>query len=780
MRPHPTSSVLLALALTALACSKESHTPTTPSASPNCSVSPASLSFGQVTVGASADRQFTLTNSGGGTLAGSVAAACSGFQVVGTGSYALAAGQSRAFTIRFSPPSVGAIACTLSTGHAGCQVVCSGEGVAAPIPCSLNPSALDFGSITVGQSADLTFTLTNQGSATLNGSVDESCSDFSVEGDVLYSLAPGQSATIKVRFLPSAGGARTCTIETGAPGCPTLSASGTGVAANPDCEVSVSELHFGDVGIGDRSDATFSVTNNGTGTLTGTVTEDCPDFSIAGQASYALPPGQSQTFVVRFEPTQVGPQTCTVNVGSGCSTVACEGTGVVGCQFQPAALDFGYVRQGEVRCGSTTLRNNSSTVQQGWLFAELVGGSGGSPGTISLDGVIVSGTTQLPYALNPGQSRTFTVCWDTQFASAPCDTILAVWRIGSTASSSAGCRPAELSTRGVVTRGCACSVIPTTLDFGSVVVGDVSPEQEFQITNESGIDGLRGQVRVLSGDFEVSRDDYACNYAQCISCGFIEPLVKIGVRFRPSALGPQVGKILVENLEGCLGPGSSAICDTVTVTGTGVTASPPSCAVSTTRIDMGTVYFGSSKDTTFTIRNTGGGVLADSIKFLDNSPPFSSITRYYTLGPGDSVNARIRFTSSGTPGHTYAYVGNLSTGAICMAQGLGVLVTAEAREAPQPPSCALSTTSLDFGSVPVGQSKTLTFDLENSGGGSLCGVITESCPEFSLESITSYCITPPGFVRVTVRFSPTSPGFQQCSISPGANCPPITVRGTGS
>ena len=152
----------------------------------------------------------------------------------------------------------------------------------------------------------------------------------------------------------------------------------------------------------------------------------------------------------------------------------------------------------------------------------------------------------------------------------------------------------------------------------------------------------------------------------------------------------------------------------------------------------------------------------------------------YSLGPGESVDARIRFTSSGTPGHVYTYVANVSTGALCMSQGLGVQITAEARDAPRPPSCALSRTSLDFGSVPVGQSKDLTFDLENSGDGTQCGSMTENCPDFAVIQNSSYCITPPVFVPVTVRFSPTSTGLKQCTISPGANCPPVTVTGSGS
>jgi hypothetical protein len=287
-------------------------------------------------------------------------------------------------------------------------------------------------------------------------------------------------------------------------------------------------------------------------------------------------------------------------------------------------------------------------------------------------------------------------------------------------------------------------------------------------------------VRVISGEFETSSSEYVCGSPLCVSCGFITPYVTVSIRFKPTTLGPQTGKIVVENLAGCLGPGASAICDTVTVTGTGVIASPPSCGVSTNTIDMGVVYFGTSKDTTLTIRNVGGGTLSGSVAFLDNSPPFSLIgNTNYILGPQASQDFTIRFTSSGTAGHTFSYVGNLSTGTQCSSQGLDVQVTATAMEAPPPPSCAVSPTLLDFGTVLVGQSKDLTFDVRNSGGETLCGTITESCADFDIFPSLTYCITPPGFIQRTVRFTPTTTGFQQCTISPGTGCAPITVRGTG-
>jgi hypothetical protein len=251
------------------------------------------------------------------------------------------------------------------------------------------------------------------------------------------------------------------------------------------------------------------------------------------------------------------------------------------------------------------------------------------------------------------------------------------------------------------------------------------------------------------------------------------------VVFRPQSLGVQPAYVAITQTL-CTRIGSP--CDTIRCTGTGITTPPPPlCGVSTNTIDMGTAFFGQAKDTTLRITSLGGGTLSGTVQFLDNSPPFSLVgPTTYSLGTGQSQDFTIRFTSSGTPGHVYSYVGNLSAGSQCTAQGLGIQVTAVAREAPRPPACAISPTTLDFGTVAVGQSKDLTFDLENSGGGTLCGSVIESCPDFAIVQNASYCFTPPGFVRVTVRFSPSSAGFKQCTVSAGAGCPAVTVRGTGS
>ena len=193
----------------------------------------------------------------------------------------------------------------------------------------------------------------------------------------------------------------------------------------------------------------------------------------------------------------------------------------------------------------------------------------------------------------------------------------------------------------------------------------------------------------------------------------------------------------------------------------------PTCSVSPSELDFGNVTVGSTKQLPVTVTNVGAGTLVGTL--AENCPVFAA-SGSYRLGPGGSETFMVSFTLPSTASFTCS---SIVPGANCPP------VTAHGAGA-RPPSCALSRTSLDFGSVAVGQSKDLTFDLENSGDGTLCGTVTENCPDFTIETNDSYCITRPAFVRVTVRFTPTSAGLKQCTIAPGANCPPVTVTGSGS
>jgi formylglycine-generating enzyme required for sulfatase activity len=305
---------------------------TIPEEPPACELTPLQLAFGSVQVGQTKDLTFTIKNTGGGTLTGDVTASCATYSVQsGGGSYSLAANQEKTVTVRFSPASVGSQSCTVSLGGTACgSMGCSGTGTEQPPACELTPLQLAFGSVQVGQTKDLTFTIKNTGGGTLTGDVTASCAAYSLQsGGGSYSLAANQEKTVTVRFAPTSLGSQTCTVSLGGTACGSMGCSGTGTEQPPACQLTPSQLAFGSVLVGQTKDLTFTIKNTGGGTLTGDVTVSCAAYSLpVGVGSYSLAANQEKTVTVRFAPTSLGSQTCTVSLGGTvCGSVGCTGTG---------------------------------------------------------------------------------------------------------------------------------------------------------------------------------------------------------------------------------------------------------------------------------------------------------------------------------------------------------------------------------------------------------------------------------------------------------------------
>jgi hypothetical protein len=303
---------------------------------PECNVNPTNLNFGQTCVGDYEDKDFTITNVGGGNLSGSVSESCNHYSIAsGEGSYNLGAGQSRTVTVRFQPTSTGSKNCTVQTGSDCTNVSCSGTGEDCDPECQVVPTSLSFGTVCIGDYVDRNFTITNIGGGNLIGSVSESCNHYSiVSGGDSYNLSAGQSRTVTVRFQPTSTGTKNCTVETGSD-CPNVSCSGTGQNCDPECQVDPTSLSFGTVVVGEYVDRSFTITNVGGGNLSGSVSESCNHYSIvSGGGTYNLSSGQSRTVTARFQPTSPGSWDCTVQTGSSCQNVGCSGTGLDGLKLE--------------------------------------------------------------------------------------------------------------------------------------------------------------------------------------------------------------------------------------------------------------------------------------------------------------------------------------------------------------------------------------------------------------------------------------------------------------
>ncbi|MBU1698554.1 MAG: hypothetical protein KJ970_14920 [Candidatus Eisenbacteria bacterium] len=94
--------------------------------------------------------------------------------------------------------------------------------------CQVSTMTLDFETVTIGQSATLSYTISNSGGGTLTGSVGPGCDDFQIiQGSGSFSLAAGASHTVTIAFAPSISGYQSCSIDNGT-ACENVLAFGLG------------------------------------------------------------------------------------------------------------------------------------------------------------------------------------------------------------------------------------------------------------------------------------------------------------------------------------------------------------------------------------------------------------------------------------------------------------------------------------------------------------------------------------------------------------------------
>jgi predicted outer membrane repeat protein len=429
-----------------------------------CDVQPMILNFGAIAMGDSADLDFKIYNIGSVTLNGSVSESCQHYEIAaGAGSYSLAPGDSHTVTVRFKPTLIGTCYCTIQTGADCANVSCEGISYEPPPACLIEPEALDFGNVDVGEFNIMTFDITNTGYGTLAGTMSESCTHFDIMSGGTYSLTHDQSQTVSIFFAPGTEGYHECTIETGNDACTDVNCMGSSGSSIPVCDVDADTLEFGTVIIGNYSDLDFFITNTGADTLRGTVSELCDHYSItAGEGAYALTTGETVFVTVRFEPTLSGGHSCSIETGTMlCGSVYCTGIGMDPplCVMEPDTLDFGTVLAG--------------------TFSDLdffIANAGGD--TLSGD---VSETCDY-YSITAGGGA---------YALAAGETVFVTVRFEPTMSGNHTCM---IETGTVLCgdvyctgEGNICVVDPDTLDFGTVVVGD-SLDMEFDIINVS--DGI--------------------------------------------------------------------------------------------------------------------------------------------------------------------------------------------------------------------------------------------------------------------------------------------------
>lgn len=177
---------------------------------------PASINFGSVNTGSSSTQTITLSNTGNASATiNLVSESGSGFSLGAfTSPYTLAVGATVSLNVIFSPTVVntssGTVTVNSNAANSTLSIPLSGSGTQGTQTQTLaaTPTGVNFTTIAAGNSVNQSLTLTNNGASSVSiTQVTTTGTGFSVSDIALpYSLAPGASVTVEIRFAPLLAG----------------------------------------------------------------------------------------------------------------------------------------------------------------------------------------------------------------------------------------------------------------------------------------------------------------------------------------------------------------------------------------------------------------------------------------------------------------------------------------------------------------------------------------------------------------------------------------------
>ena len=324
-------------------------------------VGPVGLDFGEVNVGQSMNGALTVRNVGAGSLTvNSINTDNARFAVVSPPTpFSVAPGSQRMITLSFQPTAVGRVDASALIGSddplnptVTIPLLGHGVGGASAGSLSVSTTSLAFGSVNLGQSADLSLTLSNTGGADLTvNAIMSSDPQFSAvfagsPSGTPFTLDAGAELTLAVRFQPSSAGMHNATLSVSSndTASPIVNISMTGEGAGggaPGITLNFNSVTYGGVSVGRTNELTLIVTNSGGGLLTvESVTSSDPQFRAAEpETPFTVPAGGQQDVKIHFTPSSLGSQSGVLTVASNDPAqpsveIAVSGNGVEGAHIQ--------------------------------------------------------------------------------------------------------------------------------------------------------------------------------------------------------------------------------------------------------------------------------------------------------------------------------------------------------------------------------------------------------------------------------------------------------------
>lgn len=226
----------------------------------------------------------------------------------------------------------------------------------------VTPTNLFFGTITVGQTNQLSLTISNIGGVTLTVSsmIISNAATFSfIAASLPFNLNPGEETTIAVQFRPGAVESHSGSLTIGSndpdEASVVIPLSGTSTRSSvPNLVVAPVILNFGMISVGQTNSLTVAVTNAGSASLAITsMTMNHSFFTLAGNPAPAtLLPGAGMVLRIRFHPYADGIFNDTLTIGSNDPDEPTRTVALTGRTAPARLAAFGYNSDGQFGDGN--------------------------------------------------------------------------------------------------------------------------------------------------------------------------------------------------------------------------------------------------------------------------------------------------------------------------------------------------------------------------------------------------------------------------------------------
>jgi hypothetical protein len=546
----------------------------------------------------------------------------------------------------------------------------------------------------------------------------------------------------------------------------TSSTSG-GITLNPKA------ISFGNVPLGKTQTLTATLSNRGLGTVTIThASISGPGFALTGSSvPLVLPPRQTATLGVSFTPATSGTNTGTIsltgtnkirivrtgggrrgpetpiNVGvttfSSSLKIPVSGVGMASGQLavSPASLTLGKVKIGASQTQSATLVNSGSatvTVKQA---------------TVTGRGFRMSGLS-FPLTLSPGQRKAFSVTFTPLAAGAASGTV-AVTSDAPNSVVNVAVSAVAVGTGSIISS-------PSSLSFGSVQVGK-SQTLPATLTNSGSAMVTLLQAGVSGTGFTVSGLSLPLPLAPGQSTPY-------SVTFTRQSGGAATGSLSIV---------SDASDGSLTIPLSATPAIGGALSTSDSTLDFSSVAVGSSNTLSETLTNTGGAsVTVTQANVSGTAFKVTGLSLPLTLNAGQSFTFGTVFapTSGGSATGSISVISDASNPTLTISMAGVATVSGQ---------LAVSPATLNFGSVTVGQGKSLSGSLTAGSSGITVTGASMSTSEFTLSGISfPVTLTAGKSVPFTVTFKPQSSGVASASASFVSNASnssaPQSLTGSGT